>query len=861
VSSSNLLAVAFVSAFVGAGLASLSLARPSDIGWCAERFPNSLDVAAGAMLPELLELVDVNGDGRLDLLFNGQAAGVRLALAAPGSGFLPARTLIDVDSANLLATGDLTGDGNVDLVLRAASGGNARVYVGDGKGGFAYWTVYSMSSVTPPSLSDLALGDVDGDGAPDLLAVDQSTRELCVRLNVNGGIFGPPSFHSLPGYPGQFELGDVDLDGDLDLVAHGAGQSARIGVMLGDGAGNFAPAIVTSITAYPFVLRDIDGDGKLDIAVATGFQGAGGLRVFLGTGNGAFNLASGNPIGAELLYLALGDFDGDGKCDAAVADVFRSTWLLKGLGAGTFEPAQRLAMPGTWGGLRAGDVDGDGYEDLASLGNASAGVWFGTPTQTLARPLDLPLAGAANAMASCDFDGDTHVDLVLGREHGAQWMLELLRGDSRGGLSASSSALLAARPEFVTTADFDGDGSLDALCASKSGARVDFVRGTAGGGFAAAASLVAGGAYSALAAADVDGDGFDDVLVLLEGQNTLQVVNGSASLPPNVASIPLPAVAVALDAGDVDGDGRDDALVALADGSVVWLRGSSAGLVAGGVYSSSRTLLSLDVAHLDADGFADVALGTFEGGLVAYYGGPTGLGPMSPLGPVAEVARAQGLDLDSDGYVDLVYQVGLGDRSAIGVRRGSAAGFLEGTYYSFTDGSGARAFADLDGDGWAEAICAEPAQAVLRISRRRKGARFEAYCPAGVSVAGCRARLSGVGEPSVIAGSGLSLVTSELDGLRSTVTFLSTSHPLVQPWAPTSTSFLCTTPPVLRASVQLSSGSAGQCNGAVSIDASALVAAAAWLPGTLVFAQTWFRDPLAPKASHLSNAISFELTP
>ncbi len=813
------------------------------------------------MIPELLELIDVNGDGRLDLLFNGQVAGVRLALAAPGSGFLPARTITDLDSVHQLAADDLDGDGNIDLVLRLVGGGNLRVFRGDGKGGFAYWTLYSMSLATHPSLTDVALGDVNGDGAPDLLAVDQSTRELCVRLNLSGGILGAPSFLSLPGYPGQFELGDIDLDGDLDFVAHGAGQSARIGVMLGDGAGNFAPALVTSISAYPFVLRDIDGDGKLDIAVATGFQGAGGLRVFLGAGNGTFNLASGNPIGAELRYLALGDFDGDGKCDAAVADSVRSTWLLRGLGAGMFEPPQRLAMPGTWGGLRAGDVDGDGYEDLASLGNASAGVWFGTPTQTLARPLEFSLAGAASAMASCDFDDDTHVDLVVGREHGAQWVLELLRGDSRGGLGASSSVLLAARPEFVATADFDGDGALDAVSASKSGARVDLVRGTAGGGFAAAAGLVSGGAYSALATADIHGDGLDDVLVLLEGQSTLQVVRGSASLPPSVASSPLPATAIAMDAGDIDGDGRDDALVALADGSVVWLRGSSAGLVAGGVYPSTRTLLSLDVAHLDADGFADVVLGTFEGGIVAHYGGPAGLGPASPLGPVAEVGRAQVLDLDSDAYVDLVYQIGLGDRDAIGVRRGSAAGFLEGTYYSFTDGSGARAFVDLDGDGWAEAICAEPEQPLLRISRRRKGARFEAYCPAGVSVAGCSARLGGVGEPSVLAGSGLSLVTSELDGLRSTVTFLSASYPLVQPWAPTSTSFLCTTPPVVRASVQLSSGSPGQCNGAVSIDASALVAAAAWLPGTLVFAQTWYRDPLAPKASHLSNAISFELTP
>lgn len=856
-SSSNLPAFAFLVA----GLTCPSLARPSDIGWCAERFPNSVTATSGSMIPELLELIDVNGDGRLDLVFNGQAAGMRLALAAPGSGFLPARTIAGVDSANELAAGDLDGDGNIDLVLRLVGGGNARVYLGDGKGGFAYWSLYSMSSSSNASLTDLALGDVNGDGAPDLLAVDSTTRELCVRLNLGGGILGPPNFLSLPGYPGQFELGDVDLDGNLDLVAHGAGQSARIGVMLGDGAGNFAPAIVTSISAYPFVLRDIDGDGRLDIAVATALQGAGGLRVFLGAGNGAFNLASGNPIGAELLHLALGDFDGDGKCDAAVADMFRSTWLLKGLGAGTFEPPQRLTMPGTWGGLRAGDVDGDGYEDLASLGSTSVGVWFGTPTQTLARPLEFPLAGAASAMASCDFDDDTHIDLLVGREHGAQWVLELLRGDSRGGLGASSSALLAARPEFVATADFDGDGSIDAVSASKSGARVDLVRGTAGGGFAAPASLVSGGAYSALATADVHGDGFDDVLLLLEGQNALQVVRGGASLPPSVASSPLPATAVALDAGDIDGDGRDDALVALGDGSVVWLRGSSAGLVAGGVYPSSRTLLSLDVAHLDADGFADVVLGTVEGGLVAYYGGPTGLGPASPLGPVAEIARAQALDLNSDGYVDLVYEVGLGDRTAIGVRHGSAAGFLEGTYYSFTEGSGARAFADLDGDGWAEAICAEPAQPVLRISRRRKGARFEAYCPAGVSVAGCRARLSGVGEPSVIAGSGLSLVTSELDGLRSTVTFLSASYPLVQAWAPTSTSFLCTTPPVVRASVQLSSGTPGQCNGVVSIDASALVATAAWLPGTLVFAQTWYRDSLAPKASHLSNAVSFELTP
>jgi hypothetical protein len=142
------------------------------------------------------------------------------------------------------------------------------------------------------------------------------------------------------------------------------------------------------------------------------------------------------------------------------------------------------------------------------------------------------------------------------------------------------------------------------------------------------------------------------------------------------------------------------------------------------------------------------------------------------------------------------------------------------------------------------------------------------YCTSGTTSNGCNATIAGVGTPDADAGSGFVLSVTGVEGQRQGLVFYGLDNagfaPL--PWGPSS-SFLCVKPPTQRTPPSSSGGNAGQCDGSLSIDWNAFVAAnpgalgAPFSGGERVFAQAWFRDPPSPKTTHLSDGIEFLVCP
>jgi hypothetical protein len=142
------------------------------------------------------------------------------------------------------------------------------------------------------------------------------------------------------------------------------------------------------------------------------------------------------------------------------------------------------------------------------------------------------------------------------------------------------------------------------------------------------------------------------------------------------------------------------------------------------------------------------------------------------------------------------------------------------------------------------------------------------YCTAGTTTNGCNATISGAGTPDADAGSGFVLGVAGVEGQKQGLLFYGLSNagfsPL--PWGPSS-SFLCVKPPTQRTPPSSSGGTTGQCDGLLSIDWNAYIAAnpgALGVPfsgGEHVFAQAWFRDPPSPKTTHLSDALEFLVCP
>jgi hypothetical protein len=144
----------------------------------------------------------------------------------------------------------------------------------------------------------------------------------------------------------------------------------------------------------------------------------------------------------------------------------------------------------------------------------------------------------------------------------------------------------------------------------------------------------------------------------------------------------------------------------------------------------------------------------------------------------------------------------------------------------------------------------------------------QVYCESSTTTHGCRPSIGASGVPSTSASQAFSITCSGGEGQVPGILFYGTKGPIDLPWSPLSTSVLCVAvPPLQRTLVQQSGGTAGACDGAYSIDFLAFLASNPGAlgqpiaPGEHFNAQWWFRDPLAPGGTNLSNAIAFDLVP
>ena len=141
-----------------------------------------------------------------------------------------------------------------------------------------------------------------------------------------------------------------------------------------------------------------------------------------------------------------------------------------------------------------------------------------------------------------------------------------------------------------------------------------------------------------------------------------------------------------------------------------------------------------------------------------------------------------------------------------------------------------------------------------------------AYCTTSTTTQGCAPQMSGTGSASATASSGFQITCSNLEGSRTGLVFFGLGQTSLA-WSLGSTSTLCVTTPVQRTTASLTGGTAGQCNGSISLDWNTWRAAnpsglgSPYTAGEVFYAQTWFRDPPAPTGTNLSNGLGFTLCP
>ena len=423
--------------------------------------------------------------------------------------------------------------------------------------------------------ADYHVADLDGDAVLDM-AVVSLTGELRVLLG-NGATFTVGQQLQLGGLPLWLSGGDFDQDGDEDLVVVRS-DAQETNILENDGNGTFslAGSIASGADALAVAVGDLNGDGLLDVAVARPSQ----PEVVCGFGDGGLGFTNQTslalPGGGTAFHLAVGDANRDGDNDLVVADTALSRLVVfsgQTAGAGVGSEVCVLDVPGVPGAVTFGDLNADGLDDVV----VSA---FAADRYVVITDIQPPVPAGAGGVATCAY--------------------------------SSFDVEVPAQPAFAQVGDVTGDGRNDLVSCLAFHATIAVVPGLAG------------------------------------GQMGEPVVLDSTGLPLR------PFI------GDFDNNGQDDvaALSGLGSRVNLWLASADGRLNGARSYGSSLpTAAWLEGADFDGDGDSEVVTGSTNDTHIALLGGEGQLDLELTLDVGADIYQLKAADLDGDGRQDLVVGV------------------------------------------------------------------------------------------------------------------------------------------------------------------------------------------------------------
>jgi Ca2+-binding RTX toxin-like protein len=310
--------------------------------------------------PRYIALDDVNKDGNLDaLITNYYGHSISVLLGDGKGGFAPQQQFNVGSLPDGIVLGDVNRDGNLD-VLTANEGGNVSLLLGNGRGGFAPQKNFATHDPV-----GLTLADVNNDNLLDILASDFRGAKVTLFLNKGQGEFSAPQNFAAGYLSYNIVTGDVNGDGQLDVLTANFTANAKVSLLLGDGHGSFSAQQTIAVGAdnpYGIALTDVNADGKLDIVTAN--SGSDNVSLLLGDGLGHFDIPRTFAVGDYPQGISLGDVNGDSNIDIVTANADGNVSLLLGRGQGDFAAQQTFAVDDSEDGIALGDFNSDGKLDV-----------------------------------------------------------------------------------------------------------------------------------------------------------------------------------------------------------------------------------------------------------------------------------------------------------------------------------------------------------------------------------------------------------------------------------------------------------------------------------------------------------------
>jgi len=500
--------------------------------------------------PVQFAIADLTGDDRPDVatvLATGQLVIYPYAGAGALSDglFLPGLT-------DLVATADLDDDDDIDII-RSSDG--ITVFKNNGNGFF----VDSGTFVPDTEAQSLRLGDLNGDGAPDISIVN-AARIISLLVNDGQGAF-TLNDRSPAGDVVDLAIADANLDEIPDIVAVIQNESTAR-VLFNDGSATIDGLVALGNSfSYGVAIVDLDGDGDQDFAVAT--RNIGTLSFYTNQGNGIFTFDGRVPAGSSPSRVVAADLNDDGLPDFVVSQQQNRVAVLVNRGDTTFSFREYLT-PRTPPTVEVGDLNNDGAPDIVASSSSTAVVFYNNGNGLFLNRRDLPAGGSPQdaVIADLNRDGVQDVAIANGSDSDVTFLINT-------GAAFDRFDMQVPNPGFIEAADLDNNGWTDMVVTTGTGALNVFWNSALGFEQASPISSDPAVSPSSLEVADIDGNGFIDVAVSSASSEVGGVYLNQGNREFVREDVFVAGRSFDIQLGDLDGNGTIDLAAALWGNDVV----------------------------------------------------------------------------------------------------------------------------------------------------------------------------------------------------------------------------------------------------------------------------------------------------
>jgi len=528
-------------------------------------FSDEQVVKTSAGGPRSVHAQDLDGDSDADILSASVIDDKVVWYENQGGGTFSSENVItEADGAESVYARDLDGDSDADVLSASSVDDKIAWYENEGDGTFSEQQVITTNAEGAESVY---AQDLDEDGDADVLSASSEDDKVAWYENQGGS--DPPS-DSLsfteanadltPVVNSSTSIADVNEDGNQDLLITGFDPNGEESstLYLGNGQGDFsrADADLTGFALGSTSIGDVDKDGNLDLLI-TGNTFEPTTLIYLGNGQGDFSSISLGPdAGVDISSTSISDVDGNGNPDLLITgrnlEGDPSSTLYLGNGEGDFTEAEAGLTGVQRSSTSIADVDGDGNPDLLITGEDPSGsrtttlyLGDGQGDFTEANADLTPVSSGSSTIA--DVDGDGNLDLlVTGDSASMDQVSTLYLGNGQGGFAEANAGLNDVGSGSNSIADVDGDGNLDLLITGWDGSSkvATLYLGDGQGEFTEVNAGLNGTGSGSASIGEMNGDESPDLLITgWDGSSrvaTAYLNQGEGDSPPRQVTLPTP---------------------------------------------------------------------------------------------------------------------------------------------------------------------------------------------------------------------------------------------------------------------------------------------------------------------------------